>query len=144
MYGGMYSGLKLLKASFNSSLTQYSVEIRNQFQPLEDEYKDRSEWYQEVIAANEIATEKYVPRRVKSQKLLRSRHPAIVRARERLTEIQITATSTYDGDLTDNSQAVDEAWKPLYSTYNRHMADYLEDKSVRIEQVFPGGQCSEA
>ena len=109
MYGGMYSEFKLLKASFNSSLTQYSVEIRNQFQPLEDEYKDRSECYQEVIAANEIATEKYVPKRVKSQKLLRSRHPAIVRARERLTEIQITATSAYDGDLTDNSQAVDEA-----------------------------------
>ena len=43
MYGGMYSEFKLLKASFNSSLTQYSVEIRNQFQPLEDEYKDRSE-----------------------------------------------------------------------------------------------------
>ena len=107
---------------------QYSIDVGNRFQILEyEECKDPSERYQKFIAANENATEKCVPRRVESRKTLRSRHPTIVIARERLKELQASlASSATNDEYRNNSQAVNEARKSLYSAYDQFMADDLE------------------
>ena len=99
-------GRKLFSSSRDLQ-TQCSIEVRNQFQLLEDgECRDPSYRCHEFIAANEIATKKHVPRREESRKPLRSRNTAIARARERPEEVQATETSEYDGNIMDNRPAV--------------------------------------
>ena len=69
-------GRKLFSSSRDLQ-TQCSIEVRNQFQLLEDdECRDPSDRCHEFIAANEIATKKHVPRRVESRKPLRLRNTA--------------------------------------------------------------------
>ena len=121
--------------------SQYSIEIRNRFQILEDEeYRDPTEQYHEFITANKIATEKYVPRKAVSRKPLRSRHPTIMRAREKLNQAQAAITSAHESDSADLCQAVDEARRSLYSAYDQLLVDDLEEKATRIEQAYISGQ----
>ena len=115
---------------------QYNIEVRNRFHLLEDEEcRDPTERYQRFIAANKTATEKCVPRRAESRKPLRSRNPEIVKAREMLKEAQAAAS---DHQV---SHAVDEARATLYDTYDRLMAEDLEEKVARVEQSNASGQC---
>ena len=78
----------------------------------------------------------YIPKRVTGHRPLRSKHPHVVRAREKLHEA-LAASAIADSQ--DNVTAVDKARKSFYNTNDHLMMQDLNDKITRVEQAHTAG-----
>ena len=61
---------------------EYTVEVRNRFQILEDE--DLTEGYQRFVEANKEAMEACVPKRVRTKRTSHSKHSDVIKARKKM------------------------------------------------------------
>jgi hypothetical protein len=129
------------KLSESSDLQQqYTVEVRNRFQILEEE-EDPTERYQRFTEANREAMETCVPKRERTKRTSHSKHPDVIEARERM----VVASQKYN--LTgseEDSELLKQTKELLFATYDRLREDEIKEKVGRIQHAHGVGQYGEA
>ena len=112
----------------------YTIEVRNRFQPLAN-VQDPFKHYEQFIKANELAAQSCVPKKEKTRKPMRSMHPDVTSARERLNGAL---------EVPSDTQEINEARSPLFSVYDRLLADDIEEKVQLVERAHQSSQYGEA
>ena len=102
-----------------------TIEVRNRFQPLAN-VQDPSKHYEQFIKANELAAQSCVPKKEKTRKPMRSMHPDVISARERLNRAL---------EVPSDTQEINEARSSLFSVYDRLLADDIEEKVQLVERA---------
>jgi len=119
---------------------QYTVEVRNRFQLLEEE-EDPTDMYQRFVDANREAMEACVPKRERRKKLSHSKHPDVIKAREKLR----TASQKYDSTgAEEDYEQMKQTKDLLFSTYDKLREREIMDKVDQVQHAHGAGQYGEA
>ena len=115
---------------------QYTVEVQNRFQIL-DEDEDPTERYQRFVEANKEATEIVVPKKERTKKLSISKHPDVIQARE---ELEKACQNECGKNKEDHTEWVKSARDLLMATYDRLIEEDIRRKTDLINQTYGEGK----
>ncbi|XP_072017053.1 uncharacterized protein [Amphiura filiformis] len=116
----------------NKLQQQYTIEVRNRFQPLEDINENATERYERFISATAEATEKIIPVRKKIRKACFSSDHRVTTARQKIKKTYETyqECTTEDNRLSNN-----QAKSELAGAYNQAIEDDLNIKLREVEMA---------
>ena len=120
--------------------TRYAEEVRKRFRQLDKEEEPSSE-YGRFVAANEEATRLCVPVLNRARTSLRSRHPEVVAARERVEEARLNFEREPN---VERRRSLKEAKQLLFSTYDTIKGEELMESVRRVQAAQGEKQYGEA
>ena len=111
---------------------QYSIEVRNRFEPLEIAEESATEKYDRFINANREAAEKVIPRKKRTRKTNISSDPRVITAREKIKK----EYDTYQKDTSDENRSAYKAAKSnLQKAYNLVEGEMLTNQIKKVENA---------
>ena len=118
---------------------QYTVEVRNRFQILEEE--GPTEGYQRFVEANWEAMEACVPKRGRTKRASHSKHPDVIKARE---EMEVASKKFFATGSEDDNESMKQAKKFLFVSYDRLREEEIMEKVDQVQHAHGAGRYGEA
>ena len=119
---------------------EYTIEVHNRFQILEEE-EDPSERYQRFIEANKEAAQACVPKRRRVKASLCTKHPDVLTARQKVEE---ASQKLEEVSSEENRTQLKEAKEFLFRTYDRLNEEKTMEMVDRIQAAQGDGRYGEA
>ncbi|CAH1244595.1 Hypp7340 [Branchiostoma lanceolatum] len=111
---------------------QFAIEVRNKFQPLQEETETATERYGRFITANEEAAEKTIPIKKREKRVRYSSDPRVTQARD---EVNRSNEVFLQNTQEENRQKLKRARKALEETYTKVEEEDLLQKIKEVEKA---------